>query len=377
MSRWWVPVAAIGLAAVVFLTLWVRHLGGDVSRLVVAGDAFVDTAASPPCLAVNAGSGGYDGQFYYRLALAPLSTAPALAGIRFDYPIYRAQRIVYPVVAGLLARGDACRLLWTLPLVNVLALMLLVGIGAQYLIELELPPLAAFALGLWPGFLFSLARDTTEPLATALLLAGIIDAVRRRPIAIVWLSLAGLTRETTLVAAVVIGGFGVVESVRRRRPDLLLLVGAVPPLVYVLWKRWLFWWWDAPVNWGFGRVPSAPLVAPFTLFRESLAAGTHSGRVQAIEIVLLFAFAVLVVGGIARSRAPLLLKACCAAWFLLVASLSRDIWIEDWAFLRTTAEFGVLGTAVLIFSRPVARYAFAAAIALGSTALAFEMLAFR
>ena len=50
-----------------------RKNGGDVSRFVVAGDAFTDPASVPFCVTVLLGSGGYDGQFYFRLAVAPFA----------------------------------------------------------------------------------------------------------------------------------------------------------------------------------------------------------------------------------------------------------------------------------------------------------------
>jgi hypothetical protein len=44
---------------------------------------------------------GYDGQFFYRLALEPFSTAERVDGIAFDAPAYRQQRIGYPLLAFL------------------------------------------------------------------------------------------------------------------------------------------------------------------------------------------------------------------------------------------------------------------------------------
>jgi len=64
-----------------------------------------------------AGSEGYDGQFAYFIAVDPLGAAPLI-----DVPAYRYQRIVYPLLARLLALGRREWIPWMLPLVNLIAL---------------------------------------------------------------------------------------------------------------------------------------------------------------------------------------------------------------------------------------------------------------
>src|SRR3954447_9864368 len=70
---------------------------GDWSRFVSAGDQYCDPTATPEALFVAKNSSGYDGQFYYRLSLAPFSHRAIERGIRFDSPPYRSQRIIYPL----------------------------------------------------------------------------------------------------------------------------------------------------------------------------------------------------------------------------------------------------------------------------------------
>jgi hypothetical protein len=50
-------------------------LHGNLSGLVLAGTTYVDPAEAPHGLHVFWG-GGYDGQFYYRLALDPSNLSP-------------------------------------------------------------------------------------------------------------------------------------------------------------------------------------------------------------------------------------------------------------------------------------------------------------
>jgi len=71
---------AYGLAFVARLV----SLGGDISRFTLASDKFIPAASARAVgLSVLTRGYGYDGQFYYLLALNPLAAHPALAGAHF------------------------------------------------------------------------------------------------------------------------------------------------------------------------------------------------------------------------------------------------------------------------------------------------------
>jgi hypothetical protein len=72
---------------------------------------------------------GYDGQFYYRLALNPANLHRSAYGIRFDNP-YRVQRITYSVLAFVAAAGQMAAVPDALVAVNVLGLAVLALLGA-------------------------------------------------------------------------------------------------------------------------------------------------------------------------------------------------------------------------------------------------------
>jgi hypothetical protein len=61
---------------------------GDISVFVQAGTQFVNPSRAPHGLAIRSGA-GYDGQFYYRLALEPWNLARSAHGITFDYALRR------------------------------------------------------------------------------------------------------------------------------------------------------------------------------------------------------------------------------------------------------------------------------------------------
>jgi hypothetical protein len=75
----------------------------------------------------------YDGQFFYRLALAPADLRLEAQGVRLDTAL-RRQRPGYPALAWLLSCGRPTLVAWALLVVNVLGLGvlgLLGGLAAQ------------------------------------------------------------------------------------------------------------------------------------------------------------------------------------------------------------------------------------------------------
>ncbi len=85
------------IAYLAFLLTRLSLHGGDPSFFVTAGAFFVDRQSAPASLSILNGSHGYDGQFYYRLALDPFPAQRTNFGITLDVPAYRQQRILYPI----------------------------------------------------------------------------------------------------------------------------------------------------------------------------------------------------------------------------------------------------------------------------------------
>jgi hypothetical protein len=187
----------------------------DISRFAVAGSNHVDASSPPPGLYVFPGD-GYDGQFAYRLGLAPYDLRTNAHGIIIDLPL-RMQRIGYPTLAWLLAAGQARWVALTLVAVNVLALAGLGLLGGILARDGGRHPLWGLLLPAFPGFLFSLGRDLTEIVAAVFVVAGLLAWRRGRPaLAGVALTIAVLSRETALLA--VAGIFAAHMADLRGRP---------------------------------------------------------------------------------------------------------------------------------------------------------------
>lgn len=173
---------------------------------------------------------GYDGQFALYIALSP-----ARAARYIDDPAYRYERIVYPMAARVVALGRPAAIPWTLILLNAAAAVGLTFFAAAYLCARSVSSWWALVLGASPGVAGAVAHDLNEPLAYALVAAGVLTLSTARAnrvvLAGVAFGLAGLTRESTVLFPLAFGAClvaGVGETDRlggRRLRDAVVLAG--------------------------------------------------------------------------------------------------------------------------------------------------------
>jgi hypothetical protein len=181
----------------------------------VASERFVDPTRTPDRLEVVTETGGYDGQFVYRLAVDPWTVRPTEHGVRLDNPAYRQQRIATPVLAWTLALLPGLSTTLALVLVNAAALLVAAAYGSRLAVESGRNPLCGLVLAFPACMPISLGRDLTEPLAWAAVLAGLWYARRRRwAVAGVALTVAVLARETSLVVIAGLAVGAVVQAAR-------------------------------------------------------------------------------------------------------------------------------------------------------------------
>jgi hypothetical protein len=87
-------LAATGFVLVRW-SLWARH---SIGRFILIGENFAHPAQLPPGMPLRAAY-GYDGQFFYRLAINPVDFANTAYGITVGQP---------PGRAGGTPPGDCC-----------------------------------------------------------------------------------------------------------------------------------------------------------------------------------------------------------------------------------------------------------------------------
>src|SRR6266702_7848316 len=161
------------LAAVAFtLARWQTWAHGRISRFILVGRHFATMPQLPHGMPV-AKTYGYDGQFFYRLAINPLNFGHTAYGITMDRP-YRYMRIGYPALTWLLSLGQHFLVPVMLVAVNIAAIGAMGYLGALFAAQGGRHALAGLLIPGYFGLITSLSRDTAEPLAAVCLLAPLL-----------------------------------------------------------------------------------------------------------------------------------------------------------------------------------------------------------
>lgn len=273
--------------------------GGGLDTLVRASPEWADPATTP--IEVGAPGEGFDGQFYYRQAAAPLSGAERVEGIAFDLPALRSARVAYPVLAGALAAGTVGALPLSLVVVNVAAAGAVAGSGAVLARLGRRSPWWGLALLAFPGFVYTLGLDLAELVEAAATLVALVALRRNRTlVATAGLCLAVLTRETALALPLGVLGVALVSFVGDRsawRPPRPAMVAAGSSLLvfgawqYVIWARFgevpLLGSADKNI-----RLPFAGLLAQANAFSPTSGEGLFRiGSLAAVVVVVVVAAA--------------------------------------------------------------------------------------
>src|SRR3989344_6203008 len=94
----WLNMVFTALAYGIFLILLLAKFNYNPAYLISLGEKFANLNQIPRNLVVWKAD-GYDGQFYYRLALNPFTSKKEEFGISIAIPSYRHQRIIYPFIS--------------------------------------------------------------------------------------------------------------------------------------------------------------------------------------------------------------------------------------------------------------------------------------
>ncbi len=186
-------------------------------------------------------SSGYDGQFYAQIALDPLLRGSELADV-IDTPAYRAGPILAPAAAAILGLGNPWWTLQAYALLNVFCWFVL-----GRCLYRQLDPADPLAFARWAGCMFSMGvlesvRQSLVDLPALLLLALAIHhwAKPQAGRSVLWLSLANLTRETSLLGALALHCDKSFRPISWRRVGLGLVVAILPLALWSLYVRQRF-----------------------------------------------------------------------------------------------------------------------------------------
>ncbi len=342
-----------GITAIIFFFLVILVVDGvGPSYSIKAGDQFADPNLVPKELVVQRNSVGYDGQFFYRLALNPFTSVPTEFGITLDNPPYRQQRIVYPLIVWVLSLGRANLVPILLILVNYIGLCALGWLGGLYAQSLNLNALWGLVFPFYPGFLLTLFGDLAEILAMTFLLAGLLLIRRREALfAAFLLSLAVLSKETVLLVAVAGLLVWLSETWNRKNGNQPQWYLYSNPLV-----SWFIWQLNMLRVWG--QIPflvgSGNLGIPFQGFvgfgQMAVTQATPYPQLTFIELCFLSLFALSVLYSMRSTTASSFEKLSWLLYVGLALLLTKAVWVGDWAFLRALSEFYLLGTIIILGS---------------------------
>jgi len=220
------PWLVVLIAATLYLG-FVMWRGGGPMALVLTGTQFSE---GDPL-----GTEGYDGQFVYTIARDPAHAAPLI-----DAPAYRYQRILLPMLARGLALGNPALIAWTLPVINLAALVVGTALVEAMLVDRGVSRWYALTVGLYAGQLAAARVDLPEPLALALVLAAMLAFHRRK---MGWsagfFALAALSKETSLLFVAGYAAWLWFFDTKRRAVGFAALAGGPFALFQLFLWRWL------------------------------------------------------------------------------------------------------------------------------------------
>jgi hypothetical protein len=350
---------AVLLYAGLLLPILARH-HFDPSTFIDAGSTFTDKTKLVSPIIVTPDYGGYDGQFYYRLALTPWDLHATAFGITLDKPAWRMQRIAYPVLAWAASLGRAGFVPWALVAVNLAGLVAIAVFAVRLTARLHLSPLTPWVIMLWPGFIVTLSHDTTEIAACAFLLAALDAYFADR----LWLyavlgGVATLARETSLLVLV---GIFCLEIASAWRSDALLRAGrrwvvcGLALLPFVAWRELMSLLWSQSPQAGGSNDIGWPLAGALTMLRDTATGARRFAALPGVDLgIRLFTFAsaawLLVFCAAVATRTRMVLRGSsavlAAAWLpvvgLMLLLTAQGPWIDETAYFRAFTECYVIG----------------------------------
>jgi hypothetical protein len=351
-----VPGLIALLAALAFvlarLHAWAK---GHISRFILVGRHFATPAQLPHGIPVSP-TYGYDGQFFYRLALDPLNLRPTAYGITMDHP-YRYMRIGYPTLTWLVSLGQDFLVPVMLVVVNVAAIGALGWFGGVIARQAGRHALAGLLLPAYFGIITSLSRDTAEPLAAACLVAGLLAIRARRPVLAAFLLVYGvLTRETVMVAVVAIAAVRVVGLLRRPRSvrfGLDDLPWLLPTVAFFAWQVVIK---AATGSFALladsGRNAGAPFIAPLRALEHNLA---HVNAHQfdqvdlwLLQVSILAAFALAALARLRATNAPWHERLAFVLFLVEICVVTPSTWNSLDSDLRSFIEVYLLAVIILL-----------------------------
>jgi len=238
--------ATIGLVVLVGILLpilvsvrAIAGAGGDATIFVAFGE---DAAPTREYAESRLGevylrpAQGHDGKFFFVQANDPLILEPENHAAVLDRPLYRSQRMLYPLLAGGFGLFGPEEIVWAMLIVNVLAMGVGTWMVARIAEEMGGSPWWGLAFALNIGFLSEVNIGGAGVVAAAAAFGAVLMFMRDRvPVGTGLLVAAVLAREAMLIAVV---GIALWLWLQRRRKTAAT-VAVIPGLAVLAWAVYL------------------------------------------------------------------------------------------------------------------------------------------
>jgi hypothetical protein len=353
-------VIAAAAAAVFVVARWATWANHNIANFILVGRHFANPALLPAGIPVQP-TYGYDGQFFYRLALNPANLAQTAYGIRVDHS-YRFMRIGYPALTWLLSAGQHALVPDVLVAVNVLSVGALGYLGGMFAVWGGRNALWGLLPACYFGLITSVARDTAEPLAAACLLAGLAALRTRRPLlAALALAFGALTRETVMVAVGAIAIVRVIGLIRARRlPGRDDLAWVLPGVVFAAWQVVIYAVTGSiALATDSGRNAGLPFAAPLRTLAHNLRHLTANvsgpDDLWVFELAALVFVVIAAIATMRASRAPGHEKLMLFLYILEICLVNPNTWSSVNSAMRSFIEVYLVAVVILL-SVPAGRF---------------------
>jgi len=339
------------------LARWQIWAKGHLTLFIMAGHVYTHRAQLPHGLLLVP-SAGYDGQFYYRLALDPANWNHTAFGITMDQS-YRYTRLGYPILAWIFSLGQHQLVPVVLVVLNLFAVAAMAMLGGMFARDSGRHALWGLAFVAYFGLVISVGRDTAEPVAEACMLGGLLayrrGGARMYLLATALFTYGAITRETILFAPAAIAVTRLIAIARRRaNPGLADLTWLVPAAGYGLVELAVHFVvkGEFPLLANSGR----NLSVPFTALADALkynAAHLNFAHLSPIDISMLeyATLAIFILAGFAVlmiTSAPGHERLAFVLFVLQLGLLSSQIWTSTFGEGRSLIEPYLMALVVLV-----------------------------
>lgn len=362
-------VLLIATILLVLLVFFRFSFGGfNFSHFVVAGSDFAVADSLHPHFIINEGQ-GYDGQFFYRYAHAPLDTAKTAYGVTVDHIEYRMQRIVYPAAIWFFSGGGSPGIIpFLMVFFNLLAFIGLIVLSLKIVEYYK----SGYPLALLPLLLFgvymSLARDTSELFEVFFFVVAVYAIIKNNIFMfLIGVLLAIFSRETSILAiAPLTFIYGIKLLKENQFNGSLILKGmflALPFLLLAAWKYYLHQVIDSEQLVDGSQNLSYPFYGMYYGAKNNLNFSTTISILESLFWFVFFSWNVWLVGCVLKIinykklvtlDVSSMLSLVYLGWLIFALFLGPAIYVDDWGYVRVFGLWNMLGfLLIMIKNKPL------------------------